>query len=166
MPNRKLLSAQVGAFLKESHLFLVTAESCTGGLLGDLITNIAGSSDYYLGGLIAYSNQAKEHLLGVSPEILTKFGAVSGETVGEMAVGARKAFEGIQERTRIIGIAISGIAGPGGGSPEKPVGTVWIGISGEKGARAERFFFTGDREEIKAQSAEQALKMLMDFLSD
>jgi PncC family amidohydrolase len=105
--------------LRESKYFLATAESCSGGLLGHLITNASGSSDYYLGGFITYSNQAKQLFLGVRPETLQAFGAVSRETVLEMARGAREAFKSVQPLERLIGLATSGIAGPTGGTPQK-----------------------------------------------
>lgn len=146
-------------------LFLVTAESCTGGLLGHLITSIAGSSDYYLGGFVAYSNQAKERFLGVNSDTLKRHGAVSAETVREMAEGARRAFAGMREARDIIAVSISGIAGPGGGTADKPVGTVWIGLAGEFGICAEHFLFFGDRHEIKMQSAQEALLQLAAYLS-
>jgi nicotinamide-nucleotide amidase len=165
MPDANQLSIETGSLLKANGLWLATAESCTGGLLGHLITNIPGSSDYYLGGFITYSNSAKEHLLGVKYSVLNSFGAVSQETVNEMANGIREAFKNEKNVDRIIGISISGIAGPGGGSMEKPVGTVWIGISSLKENNAICFHFTGDRANIKAQAAQQALKMIISLLS-
>ena len=165
MVNDLALSKKVGEQLIRKKLSLATAESCTGGLLGHLLTNVAGSSDYYLGGFVVYSNQAKQRFLGVSPDKLVAHGAVSEETVIEMAEGARKAFEGIQEKRKIGGVSISGIAGPGGGMPAKPVGTVWIGLAGEWGILARHYQFNGDRETIKAQSARQALRLLLEFLS-
>lgn len=166
MENDLALSIQVGELLKRKNLFLTTAESCTGGLLGHHLTNVAGSSDYYLGGFVAYSNQAKERFLEVSPETLMDYGAVSEETVIEMAEGARKAFEGIQDVGKIVGVSISGIAGPGGGTPAKPVGTVLFGLAGNWGIHVRCFQFDGGREEIKAQAANQALMLLVEFLSE
>src|SRR5512137_270088 len=117
------LEIQIGGLLRERQLKLATAESCTGGLVADLITNVPGSSDYYLGGIVAYAYEAKVALLDVSWDTLKAFGAVSRETVLEMARGARK------KLGADVAIAVSGIAGPGGGLPNKPVGTTWIGLS-------------------------------------
>ncbi len=154
----------MGDVLREKDLFLATAESCSGGLLGHLITNVAGSSDYYLGGFITYSNQAKERFLGVEAETLQANEAVSRETVLEMARGAREAFTDVQPLSQLIGLSTSGIAGPGGGSAEKPVGTVWVGFSSADGDEAQLFHFSGAREEIKQQTALKALEMLKRYL--
>lgn len=142
---------------------LASAESCTGGFLGHLITNSPGSSDYYLGGMITYANEAKEKLLGVKPATLEEYGAVSRETVLEMATGICQAFSKISSKP-VIGISISGVAGPAGGSPQKPVGTVWIGFSAPGFSQAYENHFDGSREEIKAQSAIRALRILRDYL--
>jgi PncC family amidohydrolase len=165
MPDENQLSFESGCLLKKNGLWLTTAESCTGGLLGHLITNIPGSSDYYLGGFITYSNSAKERFLGVKSSVLASFGAVSRETVLEMANGVREAFKEEKNIGRIIGISISGIAGPEGGSLEKPVGTVWIGISSRNENNAICFHFKGERAEIKTQAAQEALKMVINLLS-
>jgi nicotinamide-nucleotide amidase len=165
MLDENQLSFEAGRQLKLKGLWLATAESCSGGLLGHLITNIPGSSEYYLGGIISYSNSAKEHLLGVDSSLLKFFGAVSRETVLAMASGVREAFTNEKEIGSIIGTSISGVAGPGGGSIEKPVGTVWIGISGKNEQNAACFHFSGDRSEIKTQAARQALKMIVSLLS-
>jgi PncC family amidohydrolase len=122
------------------------------------VTNVPGSSDYFLGGIISYANGVKERLLGVRRETLGKFGSVSEETVREMARGARQALQAE------IGLAISGIAGPGGGTAEKPVGLVWIGLSAPDGEQARRFLFAGDRAEVKSQAAQAALQLLVDYL--
>ena len=114
------LEEKVGELLKEEKLFLSTAESCTGGGIAVLITSIPGSSEYFNGGIVAYSNEIKMSLLHVSAETLEKYGAVSRETVTEMVKGAMKTLK------TDCAVATSGIAGPGGGTPEKPVGTVWI----------------------------------------
>jgi len=142
---------RVGAMLKEQGLTISLAESCTGGLIGNLMTNVPGSSQYFAGGVVAYSNQAKQDLLGVSPETITQCGAVSDRTVCEMALGARERF-----RTD-LSIAVSGIAGPEGGSREKPVGTVYIGIADRNTAFSRRYRFWGDREHVKLNSAMMAL---------
>lgn len=155
---------KIGELLRSNGLWLTTAESCTGGLLGHMITSTAGSSEYYLGGFITYSNETKERWLGVAHETLMQFGAVSRETVQEMAHGIRNAFGEKIQPEKIIGISISGIAGPGGGSPEKPVGTVWIGVSGADGEEAVKYLFEGDRDEVKTQSAEKAMELLLGYL--
>jgi len=156
---------KIAAHLKKNNLFLATAESCTGGLLGHLITNLPGSSDFYLGGQIAYSDSAKHLWLGVPSEILDLCGAVSRETVLAMAYGVRKAFSGEVDPKRIIGFSISGIAGPGGGTPEKPVGTVWMGLSTNISERTYHFLFDGSRDEVKNQTAFQALEILSTDIS-
>lgn len=145
------------------NLMLASAESCTGGLLGHMITNSPGSSDYYLGGMVTYSNEAKEKFLGVKSTTLETYGAVSRETVLKMAAGIRKTFSEISSK-KVIGVSISGVAGPSGGSPQKPVGTVWIGLSAPDLNEAYENHFDGTREEIKAQSAVQALRILRDYL--
>ena len=160
MDAEKRLLRTIASHLKAHNLFLATAESCTGGLLGHLITNLPGSSDYYLGGQIAYSNQAKRLWLNVPAEILDTYGAVSRETVLAMAHGIRTAFTGEVDFKKIIGLSISGIAGPAGGTPTKPVGTVWMAISTHIRERAYHFQFDGSRDAIKSQAALQALKIL------
>ncbi len=137
---------------------LATAESCTGGLIADRITNVPGSSDYFVGGVVAYAYEAKVALLNVSWETLRAYGAVSRETVLEMARGARLALDAD------VAVSVSGIAGPGGGLPNKPVGTTWIGISGRDSERAELKLFNGQRLEIKSMAAETALLLLKEYL--
>jgi PncC family amidohydrolase len=155
---KKTLEVRVGEILSQRGLRLAVAESCTGGLISHLVTNVAGSSVYFLGGMIAYANEAKVHLLGVHQETLEKFGAVSSETVIEMARGVRN------NLSADIGISVSGIAGPGGGTPEKPVGTVWIGLSTPKEELARHFHWTGNRLDVKEQSARAALMLLLEYL--
>lgn len=152
------LEIQVGELLRAHQHTLVTAESCTGGLIGHLLTNVPGSSVYYLGGVVAYAYEAKVALLGVTWEMLETYGAVSEEVALAMAQGARNALKGD------IGLAVTGIAGPGGGMPNKPVGLTWIGISTPAGGRAERFVWDGDREGNKYSSAQAALRMVVDYL--
>ncbi len=164
MTDELSLSSEIGRLLKDRGLWLATAESCTGGLLGHLITNVAGSSEYYLGGFITYSNSTKEQWLGVKSNTLKINGAVSKATVLEMAWGVRKAFNGRPDAETIVGISISGIAGPSGGTPDKPVGTVWIGISGTLGNKATCFLFMGSRTQIQSQAARQSLKILAHYL--
>jgi len=152
------LEVIVGHMLAERKLKLATAESCTGGLVGHRLTNVPGSSGYLEGGVIAYSYEAKERLLGVHHDTLYEHGAVSAETALEMARGARKALGAD------IGIAVTGIAGPGGGLPGKPVGLVYIALSARTYERVEHFVWDSDREGNKAYSAEAALAMLKEFL--
>ena len=166
MPTNKNLAQEVGDTLSSRAFFLATAESCTGGMLGHEITNIPGSSAYYLGGFISYANDAKKRWLGVSENTLGKHGAVSRETVLEMAEGARGAFKQDYPPASIIAVAISGIAGPSGGTAEKPVGTVWIAISGCGRESAKRYAFKGNRLSIKKQSASQAFVDLVNFLKE
>ena len=154
---------QISDLLRASNLKLVLAESCTGGLAGHLVTNVPGSSDYYLGSITAYAYEAKEALLGVRHETLQRYVAVSRETVLEMAHGARHALAGGFPLDSIIGLSISGIAGPGGGLPGKPVGTVWIGLSAADGDHAWYFHFQGNRLQNKRSAARQALKLVIAY---
>ena len=156
VPNS--LEFQVGRLLHERGLKLVLAESCTGGLLGSRITDVPGSSEYFLGSVVAYAYEAKADLLHVSWDTLNTKGAVSRETVLEMARGIRGALKAD------IAISVSGIAGPGGGTPEKPVGTTWIGFVVQEGEWARKFQFSGDREENKIFAVEAALRSLLDYL--
>jgi len=149
------LAKQVGQFLLEKGWKLVIAESCTGGGLGEQITSISGSSKWFDRGFITYSNQAKIEMLGVSPQTLEENGAVSEETVLEMAAGALK------QSSAQLSIAISGIAGPDGGTPNKPVGTVWIGWATAKNVRAEKYLLNGDRQAIRRQAIEISLKGIL-----
>ena len=156
MPNS--LEMQVGQLLQQRKLKLVLAESCTGGLLGSRITDVPGSSEYFLAGVVAYAYEAKADLLGVSWNTLNTQGAVSRETVLEMARGMR-------DLTKAdIAISVSGIAGPGGGTPEKPVGTTWIGLVAADRERAELFQFLGDREANKEYAVNAALTLLLHYL--
>ncbi len=145
-------------YLHTQNLKLSAAESCTGGLVSHRITNISGSSEYFPGGVVTYSNEAKAKLLGVSEETLNTHGAVSSETVLEMARGVRKLFE------TNIGVSVSGIAGPTGGTLEKPVGTTWVGLSTDRGQWARHFVWDGDREQNKNESSEAALQFVLDYL--
>lgn len=156
--SAETLEVKAGDLLRRRGLTLAVGESCTGGLIGHRLTNVPGSSDYFLGGIISYANQAKVHLLGVRPETLKAHGAVSRATVLEMACGVRAALPAE------IGLSVSGIAGPGGGSPEKPVGTVWVGLCASGFEDARQFHFTGGRASIKRQSAEAALALLLEYL--
>lgn len=159
------LENQIHDLLTNRETKLVVAESCTGGLVGHRITNVPGSSAYYLGSITSYAYQVKQELLGVSAETLNSKGAVSRECVLEMARGVRRVLSGGFPVEQIIGVSISGIAGPDGGTPEKPVGTVWIGMSTDQGEWAWCFHWLGSRLENKEQSAETALQLIVDFLS-
>jgi PncC family amidohydrolase len=154
------LEVQIGQILHRRGLKLALAESCTGGLIGNRITDIAGSSEYFWGSVVAYAYEAKAALLNVSWDTLNSRGAVSRETVLEMARGARKALN------TDIAVSVSGIAGPGGGTAEKPVGTTWIGLVTENGAWAKSFRFSGDRVQNKAYAADAALQFLLDYLEE
>jgi PncC family amidohydrolase len=158
------LEYQLGQLLLDKGLKLVVAESCTGGLIGHRLTNIPGSSEYYLGSVTAYAYEAKERLLGVNHDTLTRFGAVSRETVLEMACGIRTALASHFPLGSILGAAVSGIAGPGGGMPGKPVGLVWIGLSTPDGDWAWKFQFQGDRLKNKELSADAALTLLLQYM--
>lgn len=159
-----LLENQIGELLRSKQMKLTFAESCTGGLVGHRITNVAGSSEYYLGSITTYANQVKEQLLGVSPQTLQNYGAVSRECVIEMAQGVRRVLRGGFPLEQVIGASVSGIAGPGGGSIDKPVGTVWIGMSTPTGEWAWHFCWPGDRIQNKEDSAQAALQLVVWYL--
>lgn len=150
----------IGDELRKRGWRLAVAESCTGGLIGHRITNISGSSTYYLGSITAYAYRAKVRLLGVSWETLEKFGAVSDETIREMALGIRRAL------ASDIGLSVSGIAGPTGGTEDKPVGYTWIGLSTPSGIWTLQHTAGGNRIENKKEIAQIALEFLYNFLKD
>jgi PncC family amidohydrolase len=149
----------IGKYLHQRGLRLAVAESCTGGLLADHITDVPGSSDYFVGGVVAYAYEAKVALVHVSWDTLRLHGAVSRETVVEMARGVRTTLGAD------IGVSVSGIAGPAGGLPEKPVGTTWIGLSARDGDWARKFVWGGDRRANKESSAQAALQFVLDYLN-
>lgn len=149
---------QLAERLKQRGATVSTAESCTGGLIASLLTDLAGSSAYLLGGVVAYSNIVKEKQLGVSPRTLETVGAVSEETAREMALGARALFN------TDYAISVTGIAGPGGGTSQKPVGLTFIGVASADGAVVERHLWEGNRLENKAASAQAALRLLIKVL--
>ena len=150
----------IGRLLSQRGLKLGLAESCTGGLVGHRMTSVPGSSEYFVGGIVAYSYEAKVKILDVSWDTLNNFGAVSSEIVLEMARGAKKIFD------VDIAVSVSGIAGPGGGTDEKPVGTTWVGLAANDGIWSREFHFDGNREQNKTSSADAAFQMLMDYLQD
>lgn len=158
MNTNASLALTIGKLLKKNQLTLALAESCTGGLVAHLITNIPGSSQYFQGGVIAYSDRIKKSVLKVSPTTVNKYGAVSSETAEEMATRVRKLLN------TDIGIAVTGVAGPTGGTREKPVGLVWIGLATEKKAFSKQFLWKGDRAYNKNKSAEAALLLLKEYL--
>lgn len=164
MEEHAELALQVGEALRQRGLKLVTAESCTGGLIGDWVTDVPGSSDYYLGGVVAYSYEAKMSWLHIPPGLLAQYGAVSEETVLEMARAAQGLLAADFPIDRVVGVSVSGIAGPGGGMPDKPVGLVWIGLCAPDFEQAYRFQWQGDRHENKVLSALEALRLLLEFL--
>jgi nicotinamide-nucleotide amidase len=153
------LATQAGAALKTHSMMLATAESCTGGGVASAVTEIAGSSVWFDRGFVTYANQAKIEMLGVSPDTLARFGAVSEATVREMVAGA------LRHSQAQIALAVTGIAGPGGGSVEKPVGTVWFswGIKGEVSI-ARLHQLAGSRAEIRIQAARIALQGVIELL--
>ena len=153
------LEVLVGDKLREHGLRLAIAESCTGGLIGHRITNLAGSSTYYMGSITAYAYEAKVRLLEVSWATLENHGAVSDEAVRQMALGVRRAM------AADIGISVSGIAGPGGGTVDKPVGLVYFGLSTSNGDESTHKNFKGDREAVKLQAADFTLQYLIDYLA-
>jgi len=148
----------LGNLLTSKNISLAIAESCTGGLISDRITNVPGSSEYFRGGIVAYSYEAKVNLLNVSWDTLRQFGAVSKETVIEMARG------GLVLLGADIAVSVSGIAGPGGGLADKPIGTTWIGLSTANRDWARHFVWSGDRIQNKESSAEAALQFVLDYL--
>ena len=140
--------------LKARGLTCATAESCTGGGVGSAITAVPGSSAVFAGGVISYANEVKRDVLGVSSDILQNVGAVSSETAAQMAEGARRLLK------TDLAVSLTGIAGPDGGSEEKPVGLVWFGLATKDGVRTEKAIFRGDRTKVRAQAVTHALGML------
>lgn len=147
----------LGALLRTTGWRLSTAESCTGGMIAAAFTSIAGSSDWYDSGVVTYSNDSKRRALGVTQVSLDKFGAVSEQVVAEMAAGV------VKETGTDIGISISGVAGPSGGSSEKPVGTVWIAwnLPDQRSIETQRFLFAGDRDSVRTQATQAAITGLV-----
>lgn len=153
------LAEALGERMRSMHQMLVTAESCTGGWIAKTVTDVPGSSDWFDCGLAAYSYEAKQALLGVRPETLEKHGAVSRETVLEMVSGA------LVHSGATLAVAVTGIAGPGGGTPDKPVGSVWLAWKRRGGyADARLEHFGGDREAVRRQTVAAALEGLWDLV--
>ena len=153
------LPDKISNMLKNQKLVIATAESCTGGLIAHTLTNISGSSEYFDRGIVSYSNRAKMELLDVPEDMLKKYGAVSMEVAKSMAKGVR-----IKSNVD-IGISTTGIAGPTGGSKEKPVGLVFIAVSTERNIVVKKFKFSGDRSQNKKSTCDAALDMLLDVLT-
>ncbi|MHC1680341.1 MAG: CinA family protein [Methanomassiliicoccales archaeon] len=153
-----MLETDVLERLSKAGLTLAVAESCTGGRICDRITDVPGSSEHFKGGIVAYSNDSKVKFLSVSHNTLKAHGAVSEECAREMAAGVAKAFDAD------LGVSVTGIAGPGGATHQKPIGLVFIGLSWKKEHMVFRYTFDGDRKSIKAQAAEEALQMVLDML--
>jgi len=152
------LAQKLGARLKGAGAKLVTAESCTGGWAAQVVTSVAGSSAWFECGFVTYSNQAKRELLGVRDDTLQEYGAVSEETAREMAQGALRRGRGT------VALAVTGVAGPGGGSPTKPVGMVCFAWASERSVRSETQQFSGDRESVRRQSVIRALEGVLQHL--
>ena len=154
------LTKEIGDILRQKGLSLGTVESATGGLISHLITGVSGSSDYYKGSVISYSNDIKINVVGVKKSTLEKYGAVSQETVEEMATGGRQLLK------VDICIADTGIAGPAGDAPEKPIGLFYIGLSHSSMTFNQKYIFHGNRAQNKLKAARTALKMLKTFLNN
>jgi PncC family amidohydrolase len=150
--EERILRLMVSNSLKMS-----VAESCTGGLIASRITDIAGSSEYFEAGVVTYSNQSKTRFLGVPEDMIVSLGAVSREVAQSMAEGVRRA------TGSDVGLSVTGIAGPGGGSDVKPVGTVFIGLSSNSDSIVRGFHFRGDRKEVRQQASEAALQLAIDY---
>ncbi|MBR3880006.1 MAG: CinA family protein [Mailhella sp.] len=160
MPDTKTFVLELADALKAREFTCATAESCTGGLIGAMLTAVPGSSEWYVGGVISYANSVKIGLLGVREADIETQGAVSAPVVRSMAQGACRA------TGADIACAVSGVAGPGGGTPEKPVGTVWIGWSLHGDTRARKFHFCGDRDEVRAQTVAEAVRGMLEWVKE
>ncbi|WP_114239403.1 CinA family protein [Dyella sp. C9] len=157
----RVLAEQVAQSVQQQRMMMVTAESCSGGWIAKTLTDLPGSSGWFDAGVVTYSYEAKEALLGVNPATLQRTGAVSEETALEMVSGALARFGAG------VAVAVTGIAGPSGGTPDKPVGTVWVGWKRRGGyARAQLFHFDGDREAVRRQTVAAALRGVLQTLTD
>ncbi len=154
------LEKQIGRELTRHSLTLSTAESCTGGLVAGCITSVSGASGFFEGGFVTYSNTAKNRLIGVPGELIERYGAVSDKTARAMAEGARL------KLATDMSVAVTGIAGPAGGTPDKPVGTVYIAVARKGKTSVRKFLFTGGRHMIRKQTTEEALKFVLDEIEE
>lgn len=152
------LAKKIGRLLSKKNLTLSICESCTGGMLGSIITEIPGSSKYFKGGIIAYSNEIKSKIIGVKNKTLKNFGAVSSQTAKEMALGLKRL------TNSDIGISITGIAGPGGATKTKPVGLVYIGVIFKEKIKIKKNIFAGNRQQIRKKACEKALVLISKML--
>jgi nicotinamide-nucleotide amidase len=157
--DENTMESTIGILLRENDKTIAVAESCTGGLIGHRLTEIPGSSAYFRYGIVSYSNEAKQQILGVPPQLLEQYGAVSGEVAKAMAEGVRKMYS-----SAAIGLAVTGIAGPDGGSSHKPVGTTYIAISTSKGQHVEKLSLRGPRRIIKKRASQAALDLVRRYL--
>jgi PncC family amidohydrolase len=153
------IEEKAGFLLRDRGLKLAVAESCTGGLLGARITSVGGSSDWFLGGIISYSNEVKIQELGVPREMLTEHGAVSEPVARRMATGARRRIGAD------LAVAITGVAGPTGGTPPKPVGLVFIALADRRNCVVGRFNFSGGRAAVRKSATDAAIRMLLSHLN-
>lgn len=152
------IEKRIGKMLKERGLKIAVAESCTGGLISSRITDISGASDYFEAGITTYSNESKIRLLNVPEDIIDRYGAVSEETAKAMAEGVKKTVHAD------IGVSVTGIAGPTGGTEGKPVGTVFIGLATKKATYVRKFFFDGNRLEIRRKTSDAAFMIVEEYL--
>ncbi len=155
-----ILVEKIAAGLIANSQKLATAESCTGGLIAKTLTDLAGSSVWFDRGFVTYSNEAKNEMLAVPKAIIEEYGAVSEPVANAMVSGA------LLHSAAEFAIAVTGVAGPGGGSAEKPVGTVWIGVGSKHQLRAQKYLFSGDREAVRLATLSTALQMLLDIMPD
>ena len=153
------LEIELGKILTAKNLTIACAESCTGGLLTSRLTDVSGSSAYVQGSIVSYSNEVKNSVLNVQAETLKNFGAVSEQTARQMSANVRELFK------TDIGVGVTGIAGPSGGTAEKPVGTVYISVSDSRQIIVKLFNFSGSRSEIKNQACEAAMQMVIDVVN-
>lgn len=159
-PAQTLCEITLGKLLKERKMTIATAESCTGGTIASLLAKHSGSSEFFKGAVVAYCNEVKHNILGVSQQTLDQQGAVSQQTVEQMAKGVRELLK------TDIGISVSGVAGPTGGTPEKPVGTVWIAVANAHKVAAKKLRLTSFRDQNISQTTEEALRFAIDFIEN
>ncbi len=152
--------SKLSKLLVEKNVTLSLAESCTGGMISSEIVSIPGSSKYFMGSAVVYSNDAKESILGVKHETLLKHGAVSKETAEEMAIGSLKKYDSK------VAASVTGIAGPDGGTPEKPVGTIWMAVTDGKNTIAKKNIFQGERNDIRRKSTDTLIDLICQFIED